>query len=75
LVTFGITILLVLSKNVDHNTFLHGLLIGLAWGIINGLTQSSFFDTYLTNNPHLEEGFNKTKFVQPKYLVTIQYPI
>ncbi len=72
---FGVISAVVLSKNIDHKTFLHGLLIGLLWGIINGLTQSSFFDTYLLNNPSLQEGFKKTTFIQPRYFVLITGPI
>lgn len=72
---FGIATSLVLSKNIDNKTFLHGLLIGLAWGIINGLTQSVFFDTYLANNPQLQQNFQKTTFMQPKYFVLVTGPI
>lgn len=72
---FGIATSLVLSKNVDNKTFLHGLLIGLAWGIINGLTQSVFFDTYLSNNLQLQQNFSKTIFMQPKYFVLVTGPI
>ena len=72
---FGIITSLVLSKNLDQKTFLHGLLIGLAWGIVNGLTQSAFFDTYLENNSYLQEGFKKTIFIQPRYFVLITGPI
>jgi hypothetical protein len=72
---FGIATSLVLSKNIDHKTFLHGLLIGLAWGIINGLTQSVFFDTYITNNPSMQQNLQKTTFVQPRYFVLMTAPI
>jgi hypothetical protein len=72
---FGIATSLVLSKNIDNKTFLHGLLIGLSWGIINGLTQSVFFDTYLSNNPQLQQNFSKTSFMQPKYFVLVTGPI
>ena len=72
---FSIATSLVLSKNIDNKTFLHGLLIGLAWGIINGLTQSIFFDTYISNNPQLQQNFSKTTFMQPKYFVLVTGPI
>lgn len=71
LLLFGIETSLVLSKNIDHKTFLHALLIGLAWGVINGMTQSVFFDTYLANNPQLQQNFQKTTFMQPKYFVLV----
>jgi hypothetical protein len=72
---FGIATSLVLSKNIDQKTFLHGLLIGLAWGIINGLTQSVFFDTYITNNPSMQQNLQKATFVQPRYFVLVTAPI
>lgn len=68
---FGIITALILSKNIDQKTFLHGVLIGLAWGIINGTIQSSFFETYLTNNLSIQDGFKKITFVQPRYFVLI----
>ena len=72
---FGIITSLVLSKNISEKTFLHGLLIGLAWGVVNGVTQSVFFDTYIANNSYLQEGFKKTTFIQPRYFVLITGPI
>lgn len=68
---FGISISLVLSKNIDQKIFLHGLLIGLAWGIINGLIQSIFFDLYITNNPQFQQSYQKITFMTPKYFVLI----
>lgn len=72
---FSIVVALVLSKNVAHKTFLHGVLIGLSWGIINGLTQSAFFDTYLASNPQLKQSFSKSTFIQPRYFGLITGPI
>ncbi len=72
---FGIATSLVLSKNIDNKTFLHGLLIGLAWGIINGLTRSVFFDVYLANNPQFQQNFQKKTFIQPRYLGLVSGPI
>lgn len=72
---FGIAVSLVLSKNIDDRVFFHGLLIGLAWGALNGLTQSVFFDTYITNNPQLQEGFQKTTFMPARYFVLTTGPV
>lgn len=71
---FGIITSLVLSKNVDHKTFIHGLLTGLCWGICNGVLQSVFFDQYLANNPSLQASFKKSTFIQPQYFVLITGP-
>ena len=72
---FTIATALVVSKNIDSGTFLHGLLIGLFWGVINALTQSIFFDTYIANNPQARENFDKITFVQPRYFVLITGPV
>ncbi|MEZ4889210.1 MAG: hypothetical protein R2779_01215 [Crocinitomicaceae bacterium] len=72
---FGIATSLVLSKNIDEKTFLHGLIIGLTWGIINGMIQSAFFDTYISNNPQLQQSFSKSTFIQPRYFVLATGPI
>lgn len=72
---FGIATSLVLSKNIDNNTFLHGLFIGIAWGALNGLTQSIFFDTYMANNPQLQQSFEKSTLMRPKYFVLVTGPI
>ena len=74
-ILFGIATALVLSKKTESNTFLHGLLIGLAWGIINGLIQFACFDTYLDNNPRLTQNFSNTAFAHPKYIVLATAPI
>ena len=71
---FGIATSLILSKNLEP-PFLHGLLIGIAWGLLNGLIQFTFFDTYSTNNPLLQQRFQKTTFVQPRYFVLLTAPV
>lgn len=72
---FGIATALVHSKNIDHHSFLHGLLIGMSWGIINAAIQSAFYDTYLANNPSLQEGFRVTTFMPPRYFALATGPI
>ena len=72
---FGIITALILSKNAHNRTFLHGLLIGLFWGVLNGIVQSVFFDQYLANNSNLQERFKQSTFIQPKYLVLVTGPV
>ncbi|MBC7949644.1 MAG: hypothetical protein H7Y42_17285 [Chitinophagaceae bacterium] len=66
---------LVLSKNNAYKPFLHGLLIGLAWGILNGFIQSLFFDSYMANNPLLRKNFDKVTFMPPRYFPLLTGPI
>jgi hypothetical protein len=72
---FGVIASLVLSKNVDNKTFLHALIIGLFWGMLNGITQSAFFDQYLANNTNLKERFKQSSFMRPRYFVLVTGPI
>lgn len=72
---FVIISVLVLSRNVENKPFIHGLIIGLCWGIFNGLIQSSFFDQYITNNPNLQSSFNKSNAIKPQFLVLIMGPL
>lgn len=72
---FSVIVALVLAKNVEIQTFIHALVIGLSWGILNGIIQSAFFDQYLANNPRLVESFKKSTFINGKYLVLITGPM
>ena len=55
----------VLARSVVHKLFLHGLLVGIAQGIINGIVQSSFYNTYLQNNPQVAEQMRQNPFPFP----------
>ena len=71
---FGIATSLILSKNIER-AFMHGLLTGIAWGVWNGIIQSVFFDSYFSNNPSLQQNFQKNTFVQPRYFVLLTAPV
>lgn len=72
---FGVIAGLVLSRNIDHKTFLHALLTGLFWGVLNGIIQSAFFDQYLAHNPNLQERFKQSTFIRPRYFVLVTGPV
>ena len=65
---------LIISKNTDR-PFLYGLTIGIGWAVLNGLIQSAFFDTYVANNPSLQQSFQKKTFVQPRYVALLTAPV
>lgn len=72
---FGTIAALVLSRNTDHKIFLHALLIGLFWGVLNSIIQSAFFDQYLANNTNLQERFKQPVFIKPRYFVLVTGPV
>ena len=72
---FGVIVAYILSRNINYKPLLHALLIGLFWGVLNGVSQSAFFDQYLTNNPGLQERFKQASFIQPRWLVLITGPV
>ena len=71
----GIISALILSKNVNNRLFIHALVIGLFWGILNAIIQSGFFDQYLANNTNLQERFKNTGSIKPQYFVLIMGPL
>ena len=75
-ILFGLITALILSRNVVHLPFIHALIIGVCWGVLNGLIQSTFFEQYLTHNPSLKGNFDKAAaFMNPRYFVLITGPV
>jgi len=57
----GLFTVLVMLKNVDSTMwmFIQLLIIGLFWGILNGMVQSAFYEMYVANNVRAAAGFSK----------------
>ena len=70
----GIITAWVVSRKVVRQ-FLHGFLIGLAWGTLNGIVQSLFFDTYMENNPHLRPDLESIPFISARLFVLAMGPV
>ncbi len=68
--------ILVVLKNQPAHPFMHLLLIGLFWGIINAITQSMNFDLYLANNLRAAASFSKLPpTINPRLIVLIIGPL
>ena len=55
------TILIVL-KNIHASViviFIHLVLVGILWGIVNSMIQAFFFKTYLSNNSRAAKSYKK----------------
>jgi tetrahydromethanopterin S-methyltransferase subunit G len=55
----------VLARNVTQKLFLHGLLVGIALGSVNGSVQSAFYSTYVQNNPQVAEQMSQNPLPFP----------
>lgn len=42
---------LVIARTAEQRFFLHGLSVGIAWGVLNGLVAATLFSTYVAHNP------------------------
>ena len=67
--------ILVITRNVDSEVFLHGLCIGIIWGVLNGLTQCAFFDSYIANNPGVRDSFDKMIFMPLRFFPLFTGPV
>ena len=68
--------ILVVLKNQPAHPFMHLLLIGPFWGIINAITQSVSFDLYLANNLRAAASFSKLPpNINPRLIVLIIGPL
>ena len=75
-VLFAIATALVLSKNVDQKSFIHALIIGFLWGVLNGVIQSSFFDQYISHHPSVKDSFEKSAaYMKPRLFVLVTGPV
>lgn len=72
---FAIISAYVLFKKVRKKLFLHGLLIGLLWAVINALIQAFFFDSYMENNPRDAEIFEQVTFMPAQYFILLFSPL
>ena len=62
--------ILVILRNNPQHPFMHLILIGLMWGVLNGITQSANFDLYLANNARAALSFSKLpSSINPRLVV------
>jgi hypothetical protein len=47
----GIVSAVWVARRVQHKYFIHGLIVGIIWGLAASIIQVAFFQTYLINNP------------------------
>lgn len=51
---------LTIARTAGSKFFYHGLCIGLAWGVLNGLTTSALFSVYARHNPEITQRLNES---------------
>lgn len=69
------SVLVILRNQPDH-PFIHLVMIGVFWGLINSITQSTNFDMYLANNARAALSFSKLPSgLNPRLFVLIVGPV
>lgn len=51
---------LVIARTAGSRYFLHGLCVGLAWGVLNGLVQFTLFSSYARHNPEVMRSIEQS---------------
>lgn len=47
---------LVLVRSGTQRIFVHGLAVGISWGVLNGLVATTLFTSYVRHNPGMVPG-------------------
>lgn len=47
---------LVVARSAGQRPFLHGLSVGLAWGLLNGIIAAALFSIYIRHNPEVTQS-------------------
>ncbi|MBK8847306.1 MAG: hypothetical protein IPO27_12480 [Bacteroidetes bacterium] len=74
-ICFAIATALILARNTVDRLFVHALLIGIIWGLLNAICQKLFFDMYFKNNAQLHQAFSKSTWVPPHMLPLVSGPV
>lgn len=64
---FTVAAAIALARAVPDRLGRHAMATGVAWGVLHGLLQSLFFDTYLDSNPQHVEDFEQITFMDPRW--------
>jgi hypothetical protein len=72
---FTCIVAVLVARRAPDNFFMHGLYIGIGWGIANGLIQSLFFHNYLSANPTLRSGYQKVRIMPMRFFPLLTGPV
>jgi hypothetical protein len=65
-----------LALRVPDKHFVHGLVVGILWGLITALIQVAFFQTYLANNPERAKQMQQVPAsLNPRVFILMLAPI
>jgi hypothetical protein len=75
-VLLGLFAALAIAKNANSRWALQALLVGIAWGLLNALLQSLFFESYSANNAEMLARFNDRPSPVPvRYFLLLLGPL
>lgn len=67
---------LVIVRTAGSKYFLHGLSVGIAWGVLNGLTAAALFSIYAQHNPEAMQRMSTTSgWLSPRLLFALSAPV
>lgn len=65
-----------IALRVQHKYFIHGLIVGILWGLVASIIQVAFFQTYLTNNPESAKQMEQVPgSLNPRFFILMLAPI
>ncbi len=66
---------LVISRTAGSRYFIHGLVVGLSWGVLNGLTAAALFAIYAQNNPEVMGRMQGASKLAPQAMFLMSAPL
>jgi hypothetical protein len=66
---------LVISRTAGSRHFMHGLVVGLSWGILNGMTAAALFSIYSQHNPEVMQRLPSGAKYAPQLMFLMAAPL
>ncbi len=66
---------LVISRTAGSRYFIHGLVVGVSWGVLNGLTAAALFSIYSQHNPEVMQRMQGASKLAPQVMFLMSAPL
>lgn len=71
----AVFVTLVVARTAGSRYFLHGLSVGVGWGLLNGLTAAAFANAYLRHNPEFVQRAPSGGAFTPRAMFLLGAPL